>query len=148
MSWDEAFASRYEEWSAHMTDDVGFYVGLAQEADGPVVELAVGNGRVAIPVALATQRRPSASAPPRLGRTGVSRREAYPSTISMPIPAASSRALLITSGHGMRTLRMRSGPCAEERSHPRISLSTKVAPVKVTPDRSQSENIAELRRAS
>src|SRR4029078_13630819 len=30
---------------------VAFYVGLAIEADGPVVELAVGNGRVAIPVA-------------------------------------------------------------------------------------------------
>lgn len=56
MSWDEAFASRYEEWSAHMTDDVPFYVGLASEADGPLVELAVGNGRVAIPVSLATGR--------------------------------------------------------------------------------------------
>jgi SAM-dependent methyltransferase len=54
MSWDESFARRYEEWSAHMTEDVAFYVGLALEADGPLVELAVGNGRVAIPVAQAT----------------------------------------------------------------------------------------------
>src|SRR5947199_1572298 len=54
MSWPEAFASNYEEWSAHMTADVPFYVGLAREADGPVVELAIGNGRVAIPVAQAT----------------------------------------------------------------------------------------------
>src|SRR5690349_22085677 len=57
MSWDEAFADRYEEWSAAMTADVPFYVGLAREADGPLVELAVGNGRVAIPVAQATGRR-------------------------------------------------------------------------------------------
>jgi SAM-dependent methyltransferase len=57
MSWDEAFARRYDEWSAHMTEDVPFYVGLAREADGPIVELAVGNGRVAIPVARATGRR-------------------------------------------------------------------------------------------
>lgn len=57
MSWAEAFADRYDEWSAHMVDDVGFYVGLALEADGPLVELAVGNGRVAIPVARATGRR-------------------------------------------------------------------------------------------
>ena len=57
MSWDEAFAERYDEWSAEMTDDVDFYVGLAREADGPLVELAVGNGRVAIPVAQATGRR-------------------------------------------------------------------------------------------
>jgi SAM-dependent methyltransferase len=34
-----------------MTEDVDFYVELAREADGPVVELAVGSGRVAIPIA-------------------------------------------------------------------------------------------------
>jgi SAM-dependent methyltransferase len=56
-SWDEAFADRYEEWSAPMTEDVPFYVRLAQEADGPIAELAIGNGRVAIPVAQATGRR-------------------------------------------------------------------------------------------
>ena len=57
MSWHEAFADDYDEWSAHMTADVAFYVDLAREADGPLVELAVGNGRVAIPVARAIGRR-------------------------------------------------------------------------------------------
>ena len=57
MTWDEAFAARYEEWASGMTADVGFYLGLALEADGPLVELAIGNGRVAIPVAKATGRR-------------------------------------------------------------------------------------------
>ena len=57
MSWDERFADRYDEWSADMTADVAFYVELARTADGPLVELAVGNGRVAIPVAQATGRR-------------------------------------------------------------------------------------------
>ena len=56
-SWDEAFANRYDEWSAHMTADIAFYVALARKADGPLVELAIGNGRVAIPVAQATGRR-------------------------------------------------------------------------------------------
>ena len=56
MSWDEGFADRYDEWSAAMTEDVPFYVGLARETDGPIVELAVGSGRVAIPVAEATGR--------------------------------------------------------------------------------------------
>jgi SAM-dependent methyltransferase len=56
MSWDERFAERYDEWAAEMTEDVGFYVDLAREAEGPLVELAVGNGRVAIPVARATGR--------------------------------------------------------------------------------------------
>jgi SAM-dependent methyltransferase len=54
MSWDESFADRYEVWSAPMTGDVDFYAGLARAADGPLVELAIGSGRVAIPVAQAT----------------------------------------------------------------------------------------------
>ena len=57
MSWDEEFAQRYDEWSAGTTADVAFYVQLAGEADGPLVELAIGSGRVAIPVALATGRQ-------------------------------------------------------------------------------------------
>jgi SAM-dependent methyltransferase len=57
MSWDEAFANRYEEWSADMTADVAFYIELARKADGPLVELAIGNGWVAIPVAQATGQR-------------------------------------------------------------------------------------------
>jgi len=57
MSWDEEFADRYEEWSAAMTADVPFYTKLAVEAGGPLVELAIGNGRVAIPVAQATGQR-------------------------------------------------------------------------------------------
>jgi SAM-dependent methyltransferase len=57
VSWNEAFVDRYDEWSADMTADVAFYVELACESDGPLVELAVGNGRVAIRVARATGRR-------------------------------------------------------------------------------------------
>jgi SAM-dependent methyltransferase len=52
-AWD-AFAVDYEKWAAEMTEDIPFYVELAREADGALVELAVGNGRVAIPVAEAT----------------------------------------------------------------------------------------------
>jgi len=54
MSWDERFAVGYDVWSAGMTADVPFFVDLALRAEGPLVELAVGNGRVAIPIALAT----------------------------------------------------------------------------------------------
>ena len=36
--------------------DITFYVELAREANGLLVELAVGTGRVAIPVAQATGR--------------------------------------------------------------------------------------------
>jgi SAM-dependent methyltransferase len=55
-TWDYAFAERYDEWTAELTEDIPFYVGLAREAEGPVVELAVGSGRVAIPVAQALGR--------------------------------------------------------------------------------------------
>src|SRR3954447_22948999 len=53
-SWYDAWADKYAELPR--TADVPFYVGLARDADGPVVELAVGTGRVAIPVARATGR--------------------------------------------------------------------------------------------
>ena len=56
MSWDEGFANVYDQWASHMTEDVPFYVRLACGTEGPLVELAVGNGRVAIPVAQATGR--------------------------------------------------------------------------------------------
>lgn len=74
VSWDESFAGDYEAWSAPMTADIPFYVALAHEADGLLVELAVGNGRVAIPVAQATGRRvigiDSSPAMLALARTG------------------------------------------------------------------------------
>ena len=57
MTSYDAFALIYDRWAADMTEDVPFYVELAVETEGPLVELAVGNGRVAIPVALATGRR-------------------------------------------------------------------------------------------
>ena len=57
MSAYDPFATIYDDWSAHMTEDVAFYVELARETDGPLVELAVGNGRVAIPVARETGRK-------------------------------------------------------------------------------------------
>ena len=56
MSAYDAFAGTYERWAAEMTEDVAFYVELAREADGPVVELAVGTARVAAPVARAIGR--------------------------------------------------------------------------------------------
>jgi SAM-dependent methyltransferase len=57
MTYPQQFAREYDRWAADMTDDVPFYVELAKDADGPVVELAVGTGRVAIPVARAIGRR-------------------------------------------------------------------------------------------
>jgi trans-aconitate methyltransferase len=57
VSYPEAFAADYDRWAADMAEDIPFYVSLAREAHGPVVELAVGTGRVAIPVARAIGRK-------------------------------------------------------------------------------------------
>jgi SAM-dependent methyltransferase len=46
----DAWAPIYDAWAAHMTEDVAHYVSLAREADGPIVELMVGSGRVAVEV--------------------------------------------------------------------------------------------------
>jgi SAM-dependent methyltransferase len=48
VSGYDSWAPVYDDWSAHMTEDVPYYVDLVREADGPVVELMVGSGRVAI----------------------------------------------------------------------------------------------------
>jgi SAM-dependent methyltransferase len=56
LSAYDAFAPIYDDWSADMTADVPFYAELASDTEGPLVELAVGTGRVAIPVARETGR--------------------------------------------------------------------------------------------
>jgi SAM-dependent methyltransferase len=47
----DAIARLYDPWSRSVVEDVGFYVDTALESGGPVVELGVGTGRIAIPVA-------------------------------------------------------------------------------------------------
>ncbi len=47
----DAIARVYDPWSASVTEDVEFYVEEARSSGGPVVELACGTGRIAVPVA-------------------------------------------------------------------------------------------------
>ena len=44
MSWDEAFANHYDDWSAALTADVPFYVDLAAEATAHSSSLQSGAG--------------------------------------------------------------------------------------------------------
>jgi SAM-dependent methyltransferase len=44
---------RYDAWCRSVTEDIPFYVELALAAGGPVLEVGVGSGRVAVPTALA-----------------------------------------------------------------------------------------------
>jgi len=47
----DAIAELYDPWSRSVTEDVGFYVAEARKAGGPVVELGIGTGRIAVPIA-------------------------------------------------------------------------------------------------
>ena len=49
----DRIARIYDPWSVSVTEDVEFYVDEAIASGGPVVELAVGTGRIAVPVAKA-----------------------------------------------------------------------------------------------
>jgi len=52
----DAIARLYDPWSRSVVEDVAFYVETAIESGGPVVELGVGTGRIAVPVASAGVR--------------------------------------------------------------------------------------------
>jgi SAM-dependent methyltransferase len=47
----DAIADLYDPWSRSVVEDVGFYVDEARRARPPVVELGVGTGRIAVPIA-------------------------------------------------------------------------------------------------
>ena len=49
----DPIARIYNPWSRSVTEDVVFYVDHALASGGPVVELAVGTGRIAVPIARA-----------------------------------------------------------------------------------------------
>jgi SAM-dependent methyltransferase len=49
----DAIARLYDPWSAGVIEDISFYVEEALASGGPVVELGVGTGRIAIPTAAA-----------------------------------------------------------------------------------------------
>ncbi len=49
----DSIAGLYDDWHVSVTEDVDFYVGEAVADGGPVVELGVGTGRIAVPTAQA-----------------------------------------------------------------------------------------------
>jgi SAM-dependent methyltransferase len=53
MALYDSIAGIYDPWSASVVEDIAFYVDEAKRRGGPVVELAVGSGRIAVPIARA-----------------------------------------------------------------------------------------------
>ncbi len=49
----DSIAGIYDPWSVSVVEDVEYYVEEAVRSGGPVVELAVGSGRIAVPIAAA-----------------------------------------------------------------------------------------------
>ncbi len=56
MSAYDSIAALYDPWSRSVVEDVSFYVEEAERAGSPVVELAIGTGRIAVPTAVAGVR--------------------------------------------------------------------------------------------
>jgi SAM-dependent methyltransferase len=48
----DAIASLYDPWSRSVTEDISFYLEEARRAGPPVVELGIGTGRIAVPIAV------------------------------------------------------------------------------------------------
>ena len=53
MSAYDKIARLYDPWSRTVVEDVSFYVDEAVRSGGPVLELGVGTGRIAVPIAAA-----------------------------------------------------------------------------------------------
>jgi SAM-dependent methyltransferase len=53
MSAYDKIARLYDPWSRSVVEDVSFYVEEALRAGGPVLELGVGTGRIAVPITAA-----------------------------------------------------------------------------------------------
>jgi len=51
LSSYDAIAELYDPWSVSVVEDVAFYLEEARRSGGPVVELGVGTGRIAVPIA-------------------------------------------------------------------------------------------------
>jgi SAM-dependent methyltransferase len=52
----DSIAALYDPWSRGVKEDVDFYVAEARKAGGPIIELGVGTGRIAVPTAQAGVR--------------------------------------------------------------------------------------------
>jgi SAM-dependent methyltransferase len=52
----DRIARLYDPWSVSVVEDVDFYVDEAVRSGGPVLELGVGTGRIAVPIARAGVR--------------------------------------------------------------------------------------------
>ena len=81
----------YDAWCRSVLEDIPFYVDLAVRSGGPVLELGVGSGRVAVPTALAGVRVVGVDSSPAM--LELARRRAKPHDVDLRLLEADMRAL-------------------------------------------------------
>lgn len=107
------FAEQYDERYPGQTGiggggDIAFYTRLAREAQGPVVELAAGTGRVAIPMVLAGVRVLGLDLSPRM--LAIARRKAREQRVEreLGLAVADMRSFALTRPAALITIPARS----------------------------------------
>jgi SAM-dependent methyltransferase len=81
----------YDAWCRSVLEDIPFYVDLAVRSGGPVLELGVGSGRVAVPTALAGVAVVGVDSSPAMLELAAAR--AAPHAIDLRLVEADMRAL-------------------------------------------------------
>jgi SAM-dependent methyltransferase len=81
----------YDTWCRSVLEDIPFYVDLAVRSGGPVLELGVGSGRVAVPTALAGITVVGVDTSPAM--LELARRRAEPHAVDLRLVEADMRSL-------------------------------------------------------
>jgi SAM-dependent methyltransferase len=81
----------YDAWCLSVTEDIPFYVDLAQRSGGPVLEVGVGSGRIAVPTVLAGVEVVGVDASPVM--LDLARRRASPHGVGLRLVHADMRDL-------------------------------------------------------
>ena len=95
----------YDAWCRSVLEDIPFYVDLAVRSDGPVLELGVGSGRVAVPTALAGIAVVGVDTSPAM--LELARRRAEPHSVDLRLVEADMRSLPELGRFGLVTIPFR-----------------------------------------
>jgi SAM-dependent methyltransferase len=95
----------YDAWCRSVLEDIPFYVDLAVQSDGPVLELGVGSGRVAVPTALAGI--PVVGVDTSRAMLELARRRAEPHAVNLRLIEADMRSLPELGRFGLVTIPFR-----------------------------------------
>jgi SAM-dependent methyltransferase len=95
----------YDAWCRSVLEDIPFYVDLAVRSEGPVLELGVGSGRVAVPTALAGLSVVGVDTSPAM--LELARRRAEPHAVDLRLVEADMRSLPDLGSFGLVTIPFR-----------------------------------------